>query len=95
MKLDWKTTLCLSGLTLFFVPLAQAQLCTVTNASLSGPYGYVASQAGTVPATTTTTGTGTSGTTTTGASTTSSYSNTTLLSKTLADPPVPVSRPVR
>lgn len=55
MKLDWKTTLCLSGFSLLFVPLAQAQLCLVTNASLTGSYGYVASQAGTV-ATSTSTG---------------------------------------
>jgi hypothetical protein len=91
MRFDWKTTLCLSGFSLLFSPLAQAQFCQLTNASLTGSYGYVASESGTVPTTatgttgTTATGTTTTGTTTTGttgttgtpgATTTTTYSNT-------------------
>jgi len=70
MKMNCKTTLCLAVLGLLS-PLARAQFCTLTNASLTGSYGYVANEAGAVVTTTgtgsTTTGTGTTGTTTTGA----------------------------
>src|ERR1700689_78208 len=67
MKLDWKTTLWLTSLSVLISPLAQAQFCTLTNASVNGSYGYVASEAGAVVTTTSTTSTGT---------TTSTYSNT-------------------
>ena len=70
MKLDWKKTLWLASLSVLISPLAHAQYCTLTNASVKGAYGYVASQAGAVV--TTTSGTGTTGTTT------SPYSNTAL-----------------
>jgi hypothetical protein len=61
MKIDWKFTLCGSLLGVLMSPLAQAQFCGLTNMSLSGAYGYVASEAGTVVATSS--GTGTTGTT--------------------------------
>jgi hypothetical protein len=61
MKIDWKLTLCLTSLNVLMSPLAQAQFCGLTNASLTGAYGYVASEAGTVatppPETGTATGT--------------------------------------
>jgi hypothetical protein len=71
MKLNWKTTLCLSTFGFLFSPLAQAQFCSLTNASLSGAYGYVASEPGASATTTGTTGTGTTTGTTAGG-----YSNT-------------------
>jgi len=67
MKLDWKWTTWLSSLIVLISPLAQAQYCTLTSASLKGSYGYVASEAGAVVTTTSTTSTGTS---------TSTYSST-------------------
>src|ERR1700689_4818995 len=70
MKLDWKTTLWLTSLSVLISPLAQAQFCTLTNASVNGAYGYVASEAGAVVTTTSTTSTTGTGTTT------STYSNT-------------------
>src|SRR5665213_466647 len=71
MKIDWKLTLYISSLSVLISPLAQAQFCGLTNASLNGSYGYVASEAGTVVTSGTgTTGTGTTGTGTTGTSTT-------------------------
>ncbi len=70
MKLDWKTALWLCSLSVLISPLAQAQYCTLTNASLKGAYGYVASEAGAVVTTTSTTGATGTGTTT------STYSNT-------------------
>jgi len=48
MKIDWKLTLYLSSLSVLMSPLAQAQFCGLTNGNLSGTYGYVASEAGTV-----------------------------------------------
>src|SRR5580698_7020262 len=76
MKLDWKRALWLSSLSILIGPLAQAQFCSLTNASLNGSYGYVASEAGNV-VTTGTTGTGTTGTTgTTGSTTTNTFSAT-------------------
>src|ERR1700678_2596013 len=81
MKSTWMITLCLTPLGLFSSSLAQAQFCSVTNATLAGPYGYAASQGGTVATTTSTTGTTgtttTTGTTGTGTSTTpNTYSGT-------------------
>jgi hypothetical protein len=92
MKSMWMMRLGLSTFGLLFSQLAQAQFCGLTNASLHGTYGYVASEAGTLAATTSGTGTtgttgtsGTSGTGTTGTSstgtgttgsTTNGYSNT-------------------
>ncbi len=70
MKINWKRTLWLSSLSVLISPLVQAQYCTLTNASVKGAYGYVASEAGAVVTTTSTTGA-----TGTGA-TTSTYSNT-------------------
>ena len=52
MKLDWKTTLWLTSLSVLISPLAQAQFCPLTNASVNGAYGYVASEAGAVVTTT-------------------------------------------
>src|ERR1700722_19959992 len=49
MKPNWKITLWLSSIGVLISPLAQAQFCGLTIASLNGSYGYVASQAGTVP----------------------------------------------
>src|SRR5580704_5970424 len=64
MKSKLIMAICLSSASLMVSPLARAQFCGLSNASLTGSYGYVASEAGTV--TTTTSGTGTTGTTTTG-----------------------------
>ncbi len=76
MKIDWKLTLYISSLSVLMSPLAQAQFCGLTNASLNGSYGYVASEAGTVV--TATSGTGTTGTGTTGMTAPNSYSTTNL-----------------
>lgn len=80
MKSTWMITLYLSSFGLLVGQMAQAQTC---DASVTGIYGYAASQGGTVatPTSTTTgtTGTGTTGTTgtgTTGSTTTTSYSTT-------------------
>jgi hypothetical protein len=82
MKIDWKLALYISSLSVLISPLAQAQFCGLTNASLNGSYGYVASEAGTVVTSGTgTTGTGSTGTTgtgTTGTAATNSYSTTDL-----------------
>jgi hypothetical protein len=72
-------TICLSSCSLLFTQLAQAQFCGLSNSSLTGSYGYVASEAGTV--TTTSSGTGTTGTTGTttgssGSTTANTYSTT-------------------
>jgi len=67
MKSSWMTMLCFSAFGLLAVQLAQAQVCLVSNSNLAGTYGFVASESGTIPATT--------GTTTSGA-TASGYSNT-------------------
>ena len=48
MKLDWKMTLWCSSIGLLISPLAHAQFCSLTNASLIGTYGYTASEAGAV-----------------------------------------------
>ena len=63
MKIDLKRTLWLSSLCVLIGPMVQAQFCGLTNASLNGSYGYVASEAGAVVATTS--GTGTTGATAT------------------------------
>jgi hypothetical protein len=77
MKIDWKLTLCGSLLGVLMSPLAQAQFCGLTNMSLNGAYGYVASEAGTVVATSP--GTGTTGTTsTTGTAAPNTFSSTAL-----------------
>ena len=61
MKSKLMMAICLSSFSLVVSPLAQAQFCGVSNASLTGSYGYVASEAGTVTTTgTTTTSTGAS-----------------------------------
>ena len=72
MKIDLKRTLWLSSLCVLIGPMAQAQFCGLTNASLNGSYGYVASEAGAVVATTS--GTGTTGATAT--TTPNTYSDT-------------------
>jgi hypothetical protein len=69
MKSRWLTMLSFGCFSLLGVPLAQAQVCLLSNASLSGSYGFVASEAGAIPATT--------GTTTTGTTTASSGYSTT------------------
>jgi hypothetical protein len=56
--------------------MARAQVCFVTNSSLNGAYGFLASEAGAIPATTT--GTGTTGTTGASGSSTNGYSTTEL-----------------
>jgi len=61
MKSRWLTMLSFGCFSLLTVPLAQAQVCLLSNATLSGSYGFVASEAGAIP---TTTGTTTTGTTT-------------------------------
>jgi hypothetical protein len=74
MQVKWKMMFCLPALGLLANQLANAQYCQVTNSSLNGPYGYVASQLGTVV--TTSTGTGTGGaSSSTGAPNTYSSSN--------------------
>jgi mucin-2 len=79
MKSTWMITLYLSSFGLLMSQMARAQAC---DASVTGLYGYAASQGGTVstPTSTTTgtTGTGTTGTTGTGtgSSTTTTYSTT-------------------
>jgi hypothetical protein len=55
MKLRWLTMLSFGCFSLLAVPLAQAQVCLLSNATLSGSYGFVASEAGAIPATTGTT----------------------------------------
>ena len=82
MKYHWITMLCFSACSLLLTRSAPAQVCGASNASLIGPYGYVANQTGpesTTSSTGTTGTTGTSGTSgTTGTTTTgmSAYSNT-------------------
>jgi hypothetical protein len=77
MKIDWKLTLCGSLLGVLMSPLAQAQFCGLTNMSLSGAYGYVASEAGTVVVASS--GTGTTGTAgTTGTTAPNTFSSTAL-----------------
>ena len=56
MKSKLMMTICLSSFSLVFIQLAQAQYCGVSNASLTGSYGFVASEAG-ASTTGTTTGT--------------------------------------
>jgi hypothetical protein len=76
MKLDWKIALGFCSLSVLISPLAQAQFCGLTNASLSGAYGYVASEAGAVVTpTTTTSGTTGTGSTGTGSTTTLTFSD--------------------
>lgn len=72
MQMKWKMMFCLPALCLMANQLAHAQYCQVTNSSLNGPYGYVASELGTVV----TTSTGTS--TNTGSSSTNAYSGSNL-----------------
>jgi hypothetical protein len=48
MKFDCKMMLCLSSFGLLFSQVAQAQVCEITNTALNGPYGYIASELGTV-----------------------------------------------
>ncbi len=48
MKTHWITMLCVSTCSLLCTQLAPAQVCGVSNASLIGPYGYVANQTGSV-----------------------------------------------
>jgi hypothetical protein len=50
MKLRWITTICLGCIGLLPGQLALAQVCHATNARLNGPYGFVASEAGTAAA---------------------------------------------
>jgi hypothetical protein len=86
MKSTWIMTLCFSSFGLLVSQIARAQVCEVTDANVTGSYGFIASEGGTVATTsstgttTTTTGTtGTTGTGTTGAggsAPTTSYSNT-------------------
>lgn len=79
MKINWKLALCLSSAGVVFAPLAQAQFCMLTNSSLSGSYGYTASQSGTpLPAASTSTSTSSSTTTDNGGVSTSAngYSTT-------------------
>jgi hypothetical protein len=68
MKRRWITMLYLSAFGLLPIQLAQAQVCLVSNSNLAGTYGFVASESGTIPATT--------GTTTTTGTSSSGYSNT-------------------
>ncbi len=77
MKSKLMMTLCLSSFGLLFGQLAQAQFCVLTNASISGAYGFVASEGGAVTTTnTTTTGTPGTGTTGTTGTSTATYSDT-------------------
>lgn len=48
MQVKLKMMFCLPALGLLANQLANAQYCQVTNSSLNGPYGYVASELGTV-----------------------------------------------
>jgi hypothetical protein len=48
MQVKWKMMFYLSAMGLMANQLADAQYCQVTNSSLNGPYGYVASELGTV-----------------------------------------------
>ncbi len=50
MKPRWITTICLGCIGLLPGQLALAQVCHATNARLNGPYGFVASEAGTAAA---------------------------------------------
>lgn len=84
MQSTWIRTLCVSCFGIFFGAIAQAQYCGLSNASINGAYGFVATQGGTA-VTATTTGTGTTGTTGTGTSgtgTSTSGSSTTGFSST-------------
>ena len=67
MKCYWTRTLVASCLGVLGSCWASAQVCAVTNANINGPYGFVATQPGPVPATST--GTSTSGSTGTTGST--------------------------
>jgi hypothetical protein len=57
MKPRWITTICLGCIGLLPGQVASAQVCHATNARLNGLYGFVASEAGTVAATTSAPGT--------------------------------------
>jgi len=79
MRIDWNLMLCGSLLGALMGPMAQAQFCGLTNMSLSGSYGYVASEAGTVVTAGSGTGTaGTAGTGTAGTTTPNTFSGTAL-----------------
>ncbi len=57
MNPRWITTICLGCIGLLPGQVALAQVCHATNSRLNGQYGFVASEAGTVVATTSTPGT--------------------------------------